>query len=74
MAKNKKAKQELICHSDYVFDILMILETLIAVRYNNRSPPSSKNPHFQNEAKCTTFPVKMSLICLRMENHLHIKG
>ena len=27
-----------------------------------RSLPSSKNPHFQNEAKCT---VKMSLICMR---------
>ena len=25
--------------------------------------PSSKNPHFQNEAKCTTFLVKMSFIC-----------
>ena len=27
--------------------------------------PSSKNPHFQNKAKCTTFIVKMSL---RMKN------
>ena len=36
--------------------------------------PSSKNPHFQSEAKCTTFLVKMSLICMRMKNHLHIKG
>ena len=34
----------------------------------------SKNPHFQNEATCTTFLVKMSFICMRMKNHFHIKG
>ena len=33
-----------------------------------------QNPHLQNEAKCTTFLVKMSLICMRMKNHFHIKG
>ena len=27
----------------------------------NRPLPSSKNPHFQNEARCTTFLMKMSL-------------
>ena len=26
--------------------------------------PSSKNPHFQNEARCTIFLVKMSFICI----------
>ena len=26
--------------------------------HRNRPPPSSKNPHFQNEARCTTFLVK----------------
>ena len=40
----------------------------------NRPLPSSKNPHFQDEARCTTFPVKMSFICMRMKNDLHIKG
>ena len=39
-----------------------------------RPLPSSKNPHFQNEAKCTTFLVKMSFICMRIKNHFHIKG
>ena len=29
---------------------------------SNKPLPSSKNPHFQNEAKCTTFLVKMSFI------------
>ena len=40
----------------------------------NRPLLSSKNPHFQNEAKCTTFLVKMSFICMIMKNHFHIKG
>ena len=40
----------------------------------NTPLPSSKNPHFQNEAKCTTFLVKMSFICMRIEKHFHIKG
>ena len=31
----------------------------------NRPLPSSKNPHFQNKARCTTFLVKMSFICMR---------
>ena len=40
----------------------------------NRPLPSSKNPHFQNEAKCTIFLVKMSFICTRMKNHCRIKS
>ena len=39
-----------------------------------RPLPSSKNPHFQNEAKCTTFLVELCFICMRMKNHLHING
>ena len=34
---------------------------------NNRPLLSSKNPHFQNEATCTTVLVKMSFICMRMK-------
>ena len=34
-------------------------------KIENRPFPSSKNPDFQNEAKCTTFLVKMSFICMR---------
>ena len=40
----------------------------------NMPLPSSKNPHFQNEAKCSTFLVEMSFICMRMKNHFHIEG
>ena len=40
----------------------------------NRPLPSSKNPHFQNEARCTTFLVKMSFICMRMKNDFLIKS
>ena len=40
----------------------------------NRPLPSSKNPNFRNEARCTTLLVKMSFICKRMKNDFHIKG
>ena len=33
----------------------------------NRSLPSSKNPHFENEARYTTFLVKMSFVYMRMK-------
>ena len=33
----------------------------------NRPLLSSKNSHFQNEARCTTFFVKMSFICTVMK-------
>ena len=46
----------------------------VAEGRQNRLLPSSKNPHFQNEARCTTFLVKMSFICMRMKNDFHIKG
>ena len=38
----------------------------------NRPLPSSKDPHFQSEARFTTFLV--SFICMRMKNDFHIKG
>ena len=40
----------------------------------NRPFPSSKKSHFQNEAKCETFVVKMSFICIIIANHFHING
>ena len=43
-------------------------------KHLNRPLLSSKNPHFQNQVKCTTFLVKMSFICMRMKNHFHVKG
>ena len=46
----------------------------IRSRENNKPLPSFKNLHFQNEARCTTFLVKMSFICMRMKNDFHIKG
>ena len=39
-----------------------------------RNPQNPKNPHFQNEARCTTFLEKMSFICMRMKYDFHIKG
>ena len=40
----------------------------------NRPFPSSKESHFQNEAKCETFVAKMRNICIIIENHFHING
>ena len=40
----------------------------------DRPLPSSKDPFFQNEAKRTTFLVKMSLTCMRKKGHFHVKG
>ena len=36
--------------------------------------PCSKNSHFQNEAKCKTFLVKTSFICMRIKTHFLIMG
>ena len=44
------------------------------IKQKNRPLPSTKNPYFQNEARCTTFFVKMSFICMRMKKDFHIKG
>ena len=57
----KMTKQKVLCKHQSVLS-------------NSRPLPSSKTPHFQNEARCTTFLVKMSFICIRMKNDFHIKG
>ena len=41
---------------------------------SNCSPTSSKNSHFQNEAKCKTLLMKMRFICMRLKNRFHING
>ena len=51
-----------------------IFQFLFKLNFNRPPQPSSKNPYFQNEAKCTTFLVKMSFSCMRTKNHFHIKG
>ena len=40
---------------------------------DNRPFPSSKEFHFQNEAKCETFVVEMSFICIIIKTHFHNK-
>ena len=66
-------KQRGQCLLLYASDI-WVCTIIRSVTVFNRPLPSSKNPHFQNEARCTTFLVKMSFICMRMKNHFHIKG
>ena len=40
----------------------------------NRPLPSSKNPHFQNEAKCTNLSCENEFCLQGKKNHFHIKG
>ena len=40
----------------------------------SRPFPSSKKFHFQNKAKCETFLVEMSFICVIIKTHFHNKG
>ena len=54
--------------------LLYSIPRIFMITHNNRPLLSSKNPHFHNEAWCTTFLVKMSFICVRMKNDFHIKG
>ena len=65
--KEQRAKKYL-CTSSRFLSVTHRLSKL------NRPLPSSKNPHFQNKARCTTFLLKVSFICMRMKNDFHIKG
>ena len=47
---------------------------LIAVFTSPGSFPTSKKPHFQNEAKCKTFFVTMSFIYLKIKHCFHSSG
>ena len=40
----------------------------------NRPFPSSLVPLFQSECKCETILMKMTLICMKMKLHFHMKG
>ena len=54
------------------FKLYCVILTVLYILY--RPFPSSKKSHLQNEAKCETFVVKMSFICIVIENHFHING
>ena len=64
----------IVYFSSDVTSYLNIRECNVFLVKNSRPLPSSKNPHFQNKAKCTTLLVKMSFICIRMKNYFHMKG
>ena len=40
----------------------------------NKPFPSSKNPHFENEGKCKTFLVIMSLNYMRRKDDFYVNG
>ena len=41
---------------------------------SNKPFRGSKNPHFENEGKCKTFLVIMSLIYMRIKDDFYING
>ena len=53
-------------------------ESLFDVKFSptrfNRLLSSSKTSHFQSEAKCQTFVVKMRFARMRIKNHVHVNG
>ena len=51
----------------YIQARLCITNFDILLNKINRPLSSFQNPHFQNEARCTAFLVKMSFICMRIK-------
>ena len=49
------------------------LVSLLRVQRRNRLLPSSKNPHFQIKAQCTTFLVKMSFLHENENSFAYVK-
>ena len=63
------------CFAAMLQDKLYVFGCPFFSTFSPSHPGSSRM--LQNEAKCTTFLVKMSFICMRMQikiNHFHIKG
>ena len=40
----------------------------------NRPFPSCCEPHFESEATCKTFHMKISFVCITMKTHFHTKN
>ena len=55
----------------YLHKVLFVFQHL---KKGNRPFPSSKKFHFQNEAKCETFVLETSFICIIIKTHFHNKG
>ena len=71
----KLAVSRVIIFETRKFDDYLSLDSkLLSLRWGRfqvsilRPFPSSKNSHFQNEAKCKTFLSKVSFICVRIKN------
>ena len=83
ISPNKTTLITVLCMYHVVFGQLLketghgariIVSKYPKITHCNRPFPSSKKSHFQNKAKCETFVVKMSFICIIIENHFHING
>ena len=72
--KGKKPRISIfLCFLQISLLILLSQRICHQMRYQIVKPfPSSTNCHFQNEAKCKHFVVKMSFICVRIKTNFHI--
>jgi len=61
-------------HNERKFDKNPTVQFIMSSWLNCFAFTSSKNSHFQNEAKCKTFLVIMSFICMRIKNNFHMTG
>ena len=72
----------IILYLSYYFLILLFKNgrstygkiSFVQCPFMNRPFPSCKKSHLQNEARCETFVVKMSFICIIIKNHFHINS
>ena len=65
----------IILFSWIIINVIILKQLVLTINRRflfNRPLPSSKNPHFQKEARCTNFLVKMSFICIRMTEMISI--
>ena len=72
-SKNSSGPSVALRHTTcYIQARLRITNFDILLNKINRSLPSSQNPHFQNEARCIPFLVKMSFICMGIKKNISI--
>ena len=72
-SKNSSRPSVALRHTTcYIQARLCITNFDILLNKIDRPLPSFQNPHFQNEARCTAFLVKMSFICMRIKKNISI--
>ena len=57
-----------VTNQKLIFRTFVQLCTAVSRKLTNRPFPSCPLPHFQKESSCETIQMKMSLICMKMDN------